>query len=155
MVAVVTGTEATMISTGWIFVLNSSEQGGVTKWYGCVDHLLELVTGIAIKDSQESEGTMRACRNLVKSFSSSSQAMAKILSKQSAGRAANPIQDVSTCWWSTWSMCNLLIQLKTYLALLAEEGKLSCNLNENQWVISSELQSCLQPFMVAQKPLEG
>jgi hypothetical protein len=65
MVAVVTDTEATMISAGQIFINNSIEQGGVASWHDCVDHLLELVTGIAFQGSKESEGTMRACRNLV------------------------------------------------------------------------------------------
>ncbi len=105
MVAAVTDTEATMIFAGRIFVSNSSEQGGATNWHGCVYHLLDLVTGIAFKDSQKSEGTMRACRNLINFFNSSSQAMAKLLSKQSVGRAVKPIQYVSTHWWSTWSMC--------------------------------------------------
>jgi hypothetical protein len=102
MVATVTDTDTTMISAGQIFVSNSIEQGSATNWHGCVDHLLELVNCIAFKDSQESEGTMRACNF----FNSSSQAMAKLLSKQSVGRAVKPIQDVSTRWWSTWSMCN-------------------------------------------------
>ncbi len=65
MVALVTDTEATMNSAGQIFVSNSSEQGGATNWHGYVDHLLELVTGIAFKDSQESEGTMRVAGTLL------------------------------------------------------------------------------------------
>ncbi len=68
MVAVVTDIEATMISAGHIFINNSIEQGGVASWHGCVDHLLELVTGIAFQGSKESEGTMRACSNLVNLF---------------------------------------------------------------------------------------
>jgi hypothetical protein len=151
MVATVTDTDTTMISAGQIFVSNSIEQGSATNWHGCVYHLLELVNCIAFKDSQESEGTMRACNF----FNSSSQAMAKLLSKQSVGRAVKPIQDVSTCWWITWSMCDRLIRLKTCLTLLQEEGELTCNLKAIQWVIVTELQSCLHPFMVAQKPLEG
>jgi hypothetical protein len=55
MVAVVSGTEAPMISAGKTFVENSSKNGGASKWHGCVDHLLELVTGIAFKDLPESE----------------------------------------------------------------------------------------------------
>jgi hypothetical protein len=39
MVAVVTETEVTMISAGWIFVSNNIEQGGATNWHGCVDYL--------------------------------------------------------------------------------------------------------------------
>jgi hypothetical protein len=66
-----------------------------------MDHLLELVTGIVFKDLAESEGTMTACRTLISFFKSSSQAMAKLLGKHSAGRVVKPIQDVATRWWST------------------------------------------------------
>jgi hypothetical protein len=60
MVAMVTDTEATMISAGRKFVENSARVAGRTKWHGCIDHLLELVTGIAFKDIPESNGTMSA-----------------------------------------------------------------------------------------------
>jgi hypothetical protein len=80
--------------------------------------LLELITGIAFKDLHESEGTMSACRTLINFFNSSTQAVDKQLSKQSIGRAIKPIQDIATRWWSTWSMCDCLIRLKAYLALL-------------------------------------
>ena len=155
MVAVVTDTEATMISAGRKFVENSTRVAGKTKWHGCVDHLLELVTGIAFKDLPESNGTMSACRTMINFFNSSSQAMAKLLAKQSAGRAVKPIQDVATRWWSTWSMCDRLLRLKNYLALLEEEGDLTCNLSVDQWLIVADLHSTLKPFMLAQRLLEG
>jgi hypothetical protein len=155
MVAVVTDTEATMISAGQLIVANSARVGGRTRWHGCVDHSLELITGIAFKDLPESEGTMSACRTLINFFNSSSQAMAKLLAKQSAGRAVKPIQDVATRWWSTWSMCNRLLRLKAYLALMEDEGDLECNLSPSQWLIVSDLQKTLQPFMLAQWLLEG
>jgi hypothetical protein len=85
MTAVVTNTEANMIAAGRIFVTNSERRGRVTKWHGCIDHLLELVTGITFKDLPESDGTMSACRTLINFFNSSSQAMAKLLSKQGVG----------------------------------------------------------------------
>ena len=81
--------------------------------------------------------------------------MAKLLSKQSVGRAVKPIQDVATRWWSTWSMVDRLMRLKTYLALMEEEGDLTCNLNPTQWLIVRDLQAALKPFMIAQKLLEG
>lgn len=155
MVAVVTDTEATMISAGRKFVENSARNGGASKWHGCVDHLLELVTGIAFKDLAESEGTMTACRTLISFFNSSSQAMAKLLGKQNAERAVKPIQDVATRWWSTFSMCDRLLRLKNYLALMEEEGDLTCNLSADQWQIVADLQATLKPFMLAQKLLEG
>jgi hypothetical protein len=155
MVVVVTDTEATMISAGWLIVANSARVGGMTRWHGSVDHSLELITGIAFKDLPESKGTMSACRTLINFFNSSSQAMAKLLAKQSAGRAVKPIQDVVTRWWSTWSMFNRLLRLKAYLALMEDEGVLKCNLSPSQWLIVSDLQETLQPFMLAQRLLEG
>jgi hypothetical protein len=65
MTAVVTDTEATMVSAGRMMVENAEQRGGVTKCHGCIDHLLELVTGIAFKDLPESDGTMSACRTLI------------------------------------------------------------------------------------------
>jgi len=40
----VTDTEATMIAAGRIFVQSSLKGGGKTKWIGCIDHLLQLLT---------------------------------------------------------------------------------------------------------------
>jgi hypothetical protein len=50
MVAVVTDTEAAMISAGRLFVENSARVGGMTGWHGCADHYLQLATGVAFKD---------------------------------------------------------------------------------------------------------
>jgi hypothetical protein len=47
-VAVVTDTENTMVADGWLFVQHSAETNGSTKWLGCIDHLLQLVTKKAI-----------------------------------------------------------------------------------------------------------
>jgi hypothetical protein len=81
--------------------------------------------------------------------------MAKLLSKQQIGRAVKPIQDVATRWWSTYSMVERLIRLKAYLAILSEEGELDINLNDDQWIIATNLKILLQPFMIAQRLLEG
>ena len=43
-VAVVTDTENTMVAAGRLFVQHSAEANGSTKWLGCIDHLLQLVT---------------------------------------------------------------------------------------------------------------
>jgi hypothetical protein len=155
MTAVVTDTEATMVAAGRLFVEHSARAMGTTKWHGCVDHLLELVTGIAFTDAPETIGAMSACRSIVNFFNSSTQAMGKLLSKQQAGKAVKPIQDVATRWWSTYSMVDRLIRLKAYLALLEEEGELDCNLSDDQWTIITNLKVVLQPFMIAQRLLEG
>jgi len=98
---------------------------------------------------------LKACRDIVTFFHSSSQAMEKLLSKQAQGKALKPIQDVATRWWSTYSMLIRLLRLMTYLQLLEEEGEGRCNLTPEQWVIVKDLAALLHPFMVVQKLLEG
>jgi hypothetical protein len=144
-----------MIAAGQLFVSKSVEEGGTTKWIGCIDHLLQLVTLKAFSDMPMSEGALKACHNLVNYFNSSSQAMKKILGKQVMGRAVKPVQDVTTRWWSTYTICERLLRLKLYLNLMQDEGNLTCNLTESQWSIVSDLHILLRPFMIAQKLLEG
>ena len=67
-------TEPTMIAEGRIFVERSLKGGGKTKWLGCIDHLLQLVNKNAFSDLPMSEGTLKACLNLVNFVNSSSQA---------------------------------------------------------------------------------
>jgi hypothetical protein len=62
---VVTDTEATMVAAGRKFVEHSEGQNGRIGWHGCVDHLLELITGIAFTDSPKTMGTMSACHPTV------------------------------------------------------------------------------------------
>ncbi len=52
-------------------------------------------------------------------------------------------------------MVERLIRLKAYLAILSEEGELDINLNDDQWIIATNLKILLQPFMIAQRLLEG
>ncbi len=52
-------------------------------------------------------------------------------------------------------MCERLLRLKMYLALLENEGTLTCNLTNSQWLIVSDLHILLKPFMIAQRLLEG
>jgi hypothetical protein len=49
----------------------------------------------------------------------------------------------------------LVVIIEDLPCFIGEEGELSCNVNACQWVVVTELQSCLQTFMVAQKLLEG
>jgi len=133
----------------------SVEHGGSTEWIGCIDHILQLTTKIAFKDTPTSQGTMKACCNLVAFFYSSTQAMDKLLGKQVVGRAVKPIQNVSTHWWSTYSMLEHLLRLKLYLQVMAGEGEQWCHLTDEQWVIINDMCKLLQPFMVVPKLLEG
>jgi hypothetical protein len=67
-----------MVAAGRLFVENSRAQNGNTTWNGCVDHLLELITGLAFDDSPDTFGAMSACQAIVNFFNSSSQAMSKL-----------------------------------------------------------------------------
>jgi hypothetical protein len=99
---------------------------------------------------------MKACRTLVGHFSHSSQAAKKLKEKQAdLQRQLGVLQDVSTRWWSTYTMTERLMFLKFYFDLMEREGSLSCNLTESQWVITGLVRDVLKPFMLAQKVLEG
>ena len=50
-----------MVAAGRLFVENSRAQNGNTTWNGCVDHLLELITGLAFDDSPDTFGAISAC----------------------------------------------------------------------------------------------
>ena len=52
-------------------------------------------------------------------------------------------------------MCDRLLQLKIYFASLENEGDLTGNLTDFQWLIVTDLHILLKPFMIAQRLLEG
>jgi hypothetical protein len=96
MYCIVTDTEATMVKAARMFCSNAEQASTTISWHGCIDHLLNLVTKLAFKDNEESQGTMSKARDLVTHFSSSSQAEEILLSKQGNGTAVKCIQDVTT-----------------------------------------------------------
>jgi hypothetical protein len=62
--AAVMDTEVTMVAASRLIVENSACATENTKWHGCVDHLLELVTGLDFTGTPETLGTMSACCSL-------------------------------------------------------------------------------------------
>jgi len=58
------------------------EQTMEVPWLGCIDHRLQLITKIAINDNIDSEGTMKACRDLVSAIMYSNQAVVALLQFQ-------------------------------------------------------------------------
>jgi hypothetical protein len=152
---IVTDTEATMVKAARIFAAQAQELDEQLSWHGCIDHLLNLVTKLAFFDLNSSEGAMSAARELVGHFSSSSQAEALLHSKQNPENAVKCIQDVTTRWWSTYSMCKRLLRLQPYFTLMEAEGVLKKNLNALQWQIVKDTTTLLEPFMCAQQLLES
>jgi hypothetical protein len=70
-------------------------------------------------------------------------------------KAVTVIQDVATRWWSTYSMCERLIRLKPYLTMMVISGRLPAHINDAQWALLADITKRLEPFMVAQRFLEG
>jgi hypothetical protein len=91
---------------------------------------------------------MQAARDLVSFFSSSSQTTEKLLSLQRTGHPVKCLQDVAT-------RCHRLIRLRPYLNLMEAESSLKKNLSAEHWSIIIDTCAVLEPFMFAQKLLEG
>ena len=65
LTCIVTDTEATMVKAARIFCNDAGQEGTELSWHGCIDHLLNLVTKVAFKDSAESDGAVTKARELV------------------------------------------------------------------------------------------
>jgi hypothetical protein len=154
IVAVVSDTAPNMISAGRLL----QNQNGI-PWNGCVDHILELTTGLAFSDQHIPGGlnVMVSARRLVGHFCSSSQATEQLLAVQPVDSKLKVIQDVATRWWSTYSMCDRLLRLRHYFNILVDNAVLDANLNlsNEQWDIILRITKALKPFMIVQQFLEG
>ena len=62
---IVTDTEATMVKAARIFASKAQQAASEVSWHGCIDHLLNLITKVAFKDFDESDGAMNAARELI------------------------------------------------------------------------------------------
>jgi hypothetical protein len=67
-VAIDIDTEATMITAGHLLASKSLRARGKTKWLGFINHLLQPVSKKAFSDLHQSEGALKACRNLITSL---------------------------------------------------------------------------------------
>ena len=99
---------------------------------------------------------MKKCRDLAGHFVMSSQASEILRIKQGA-KSVNVIQDVSTRWWSTYSMLERMLHLKPYIILMVRENLLlpTINLTNEQWMIVEDVCAILAPFKYVQKIMEG
>lgn len=126
----------------------------------CVDHVLELTTKIAfgLTDPDNNlvmKDTMKAARSLVGHIKGSPQQTTILKSLQvNNSRPLTVVVDVATRWWSTFNMCDRLVLLKPFFALMETLHGLKCNLTAVQWDIIEQLTTILQPFMIAQQMLE-
>jgi hypothetical protein len=117
-----------------------------------------LTTGLAFDKIPGSSPVMLKCRQLVSHFNASSQATDLLIEKQShLSRSVNLIQDVKTRWWSTYMMLSRLLRLRPYLTILFTEKSVNADLSLNveEWLIVEDTKRILEPFMIAQRILEG
>jgi len=129
------------------------------EWIGCIDHLVELTTGIAF-DGPGVKDVMAKCRRIVGHFSSSSQAQDTLLRQQLVTGTGTPlkvVQDVVTRWWSTYSMVERLLELRVSLHQLANiDDKIAeIMLSLQEWEIVKQMERILKPFMHIQRFFEG
>ena len=97
---------------------------------------------------------------MVGSFSNSNQLSENLRKVQLQNEVVRPlkfIQDVCTRWWSTYQMIQRFLSLQIYVDMLVVRGFV----NQNELLTAVEitelkqLEKILQPFMAAQKALEG
>lgn len=158
------------------------------KWQGCMDHILELTTGLAFDESLSKNGTkllkaktaatpsvkefdaeaellvedmdafvesapplfeactvnvvevckvMKKTRALVGHVISSTRSHGLLMSLQGAN-GVTVIQDVVTRWWSTFAMCNRLLELEGYFKVMEVKSAdfAPFNLTALDWAIT-------------------
>jgi hypothetical protein len=149
LTCVVTDTKSTMIAAGRIFKEKSSEAGGSTAWHGCEDHKLGGCSRI-----RRHNGRLSCYSNFLQLFFASYR---EVEGKEKArlGVALTVVQDVVTRWWSTYSMCERLLHLRNILTIMHLDGDMRLSLMEAQWAVVKDMCALLEPFMVAQRLLEG
>jgi hypothetical protein len=128
----------------------------VASWSGCIDHRLDIVTGVAF--SHEGVGNVtKKCRALATFHNHSTQAAQQL--RDQCASIKHPCtriqQDVVTRWWSTYTMIESILSVKRPLQNLMQDYADECQLSHDDWDVIQLLHDVLKPFMVAQKMLEG
>jgi len=127
----------------------------VASWSGCVDHRLDLITGVAF-DHVGVASVTKKCRALATFHNHSSQA-AHRLSEQCKFYQQDTTklqQDVVTRWWSTHTMMESFLSLKRPLQSVMADMALENQLSSEDWDVIQFLYISLHPFMIAQKELQ-
>jgi hypothetical protein len=122
-------------------------------WHGCVDHLIELTTGIAF-DGQGVKDMMTKIRSLVGQFNSSNINCEKLDKAQHLlnpnGNAVGVIQDVATRWWSTYNMLHRLLRLRQALQILDVKKDIKHYPTNEEWDLVEIVCLVQGPFMLLQ-----
>ena len=125
---------------------------------GCLAHTLELVVKEAILDSQESLDTLAAFRKLVGHYKHSVVASAALKKVQETHGIEVPlklVQDVPTCWGSSYTMLERALNLKKYILLSNVEIEYECEISSQMWKHAELLHKALGVFFDAVMQIEG
>ncbi len=119
-----------------------------SKWIGCTDHTLELSLKRVFKEDE----AIKACRDVATFYNKSVIATEQLQDSQTNAGRTNPLRvhpDVTTRWWSTFTLVSRLVELKRYLnALHSLKGYKT--LTNAQWSFVTQLIHVLEPFQRAQ-----
>jgi hypothetical protein len=173
IVSITTDTEPTMNKTGRLIIAHAKNNHNVEiNHIGCIDHILQVTTKLAQLDPPLAAGenhgleaeTLLKARALVGTFNSSTQLMnylkrlqASFNEVEGSNKILGLIQDIVTRWWSTFTMCERLLRLKTHIDAMANMNppKISNNLLPEQWDLLKDVVKILGPFRYAQQLFEG
>lgn len=150
VVACVTDCEPSMVKAGRLL-----EVGGEMEHVGCCNHRMESTTSSVFNG--KSLGAVAKARGLVGRYKRSSQMTARLeeMRRILQMQELQVMQDVETRWWSTWAMIVRLLFLLKAIKLHESMDDIPPVLTETDWEVLRLVEPILQPFMQAQKDLEG
>ena len=148
--AVTIDTTATMLAAGRLLPFG---------YMGCFDHLIQLSAKIHF-DGPGVEEAMAQARGFVAHFSHSALEEESLLAFQRRRQGGNGtvlklLQDVTTCWWSTFTMLESLMELKPTLQAMKLMEETSVELSPETWEIIRLGSIVLKPFKAVQLMMEG
>ncbi|KAF2891209.1 hypothetical protein ILUMI_14964, partial [Ignelater luminosus] len=114
----------------------------------CFIHTLQLVVKDSLKVQPEVEETIAAERRIVTHFNHSGTAQEELKKfQENLGIAKhNLVQDITTCWNSTFYMLGRLFEQKRAISLYLTDTANISNLNAEQWEVVDQLLKLLKPL---------
>ena len=148
--AVTIDTTATMLAAGRLLPF---------EYMGCFDHLIQLSAKIFF-DGPGVEEAMAQAWGFVAHFSPSALEEESLLAFQRRrqdgnGKVLKLLQDVTTRWWSTFTMLERLMELKPTLQAMKLMEETSVELSPETWEIIRLGSIVLKPFKAVQLMMEG
>ncbi|XP_021203082.2 zinc finger BED domain-containing protein 4 [Bombyx mori] len=130
------------------------------KHYGCYGHTLNLIVQNAISNDETLQNLLEKVKKIVRFFKSSSTALEQLLKAQTNDQPncipKRLIQEVPTCWNSTFQMVRRFVDLEQCLrstvAILKKDLPIITN---DEWLLLAEIAKILKPFHEATESMSG